>query len=219
MSAHTAESGEHPVVVAIRTGAAPGGDHRDRLIAAMGELLAEQGYASVTVTGIVSRARVSKRTFYQHFSDREECLLATYRVVAESPLHRIAEAATSIVGTGLPVREEIAVVTGAYLSAMAEHPLLTRAMLTEPGSTGAAGLAARREVMGRFADGLVALSQTRGRALAVGLAQALVGGINELVLSAVESAEVPAPEMAAAILALGDTVTDLAVAVLDAQPS
>ena len=51
----------------------------------------------------------------------------------------------------------------------------------------------------------------------MGLAQALVGGINELVLSAVESAEVPAPEMAAAILALGDTVTDLAVAVLDAQ--
>ena len=80
-------------MVAIRTGTAPGGDHRDRLIAAMGELLAEQGYASVTVTGIVSRARVSKRTFYQHFSDREECLLATYRVVAEAPLHRIAEAA------------------------------------------------------------------------------------------------------------------------------
>ena len=221
MSAHTSGSGEHPVVAAIRTGTAPGGDHRDRLIAAMGELLAEQGYASVTVTGIVSRARVSKRTFYQHFSDREECLLATYRVVAEAPLHRIAEAAAGIVGKGLPVREEIAVVTGAYLSAMAEHPLLTRAMLTEPASTGAAGLEARREVMRRFADGLVALSAARGNGsgapLPGAVAQALVGGINELVLEAVESAERPAPEMAAAILALGDTVTDLAVAVLDAQ--
>ena len=49
MSAHTADSGEHPVVVAIRTCTPPGGDHRDRLIAAMGELLAEQGYAYTIV--------------------------------------------------------------------------------------------------------------------------------------------------------------------------
>ncbi|GAA4853756.1 TetR/AcrR family transcriptional regulator [Actinomycetospora corticicola] len=215
MSAHTTESGEHPVVVAIRTGTAPGSDHRDRLIAAMGELLAEQGYASVTVTDVVARARVSKRTFYQHFADREECLLATYRVVAEAPLHRIAEAAASTVGTGRPVREEIAGVTGAYLAAMAEHPLLTRAMLTEVGSAGPAGLAVRREVMRRFADGLVALASAGGRELSGGVAQALVGGINELVLEAVESADVAAPQMAEAILALGDTVTELGVAVLD----
>ncbi|MCD2188366.1 TetR/AcrR family transcriptional regulator [Actinomycetospora soli] len=215
VSAHTADSGEHPVVVAIRTGTAPGSDHRDRLIAAMGELLAEQGYASVTVTDVVARARVSKRTFYQHFADREECLLATYRVVAEAPLHRIAEAAASTVGTGLPVREEIAGVTGAYLAAMAEHPLLTRAMLTEVGSAGPAGLAVRREVMRRFADGLVALAAAGGRELSAGVAQALVGGINELVLEAVESADVTAREMADAILALGDTVTELGTAVLD----
>ena len=215
MSAHTADSGEHPVVVAIRTGTGPGSDHRDRLIAAMGELLAEQGYASVTVTDVVARARVSKRTFYQHFADREECLLATYRVVAEAPLHRIAEAAASTVGTGLPVREEIAGVTGAYLAAMAEHPLLTRAMLTEVGSAGPAGLAVRREVMRRFADGLGALAAAGGRELSAGVAQALVGGINELVLEAVESADVTAREMAEAILALGDTVTELGTAVLD----
>lgn len=215
MSAHTRDSGEHPVVVAIRTGVAPGSDHRDRLIAAMGELLAEQGYASVTVTDVVARARVSKRTFYQHFADREECLLATYRVVAEAPLHRIAEAAAGTVGTGRPVREEIAEVTGAYLAAMAEHPLLTRAMLTEVGSAGPVGLAVRREVMRRFADGLVALAAAGGRELSGGVAQALVGGINELVLEAVESADVPASAMAEAILALGDTVTELGVAVLD----
>ncbi|WP_433801143.1 TetR/AcrR family transcriptional regulator [Actinomycetospora sp. CA-084318] len=215
VSAHTTDSGDHPVVVAIRTGTAPGPDHRDRLIAAMGELLAEQGYASVTVTDVVARARVSKRTFYQHFADREECLLATYRVVAEAPLHRIAQAAATTVGTGLPVREEIAGVTGAYLAAMAEHPLLTRAMLTEVGSAGPAGLAVRREVMRRFADGLVALAAAGGRELSAGVAQALVGGINELVLEAVESADVAAPEMAVAILALGDTVTELGTAVLD----
>ncbi|MCD2193408.1 TetR/AcrR family transcriptional regulator [Actinomycetospora endophytica] len=225
VSADTTAGDEPPAVAAIRTGSAssmPAADHRDRLVVAMAELLAEQGYASVTVTDVVARARVSKRTFYQHFTDREECLLATYRVVAEGPLHMIAQAAESAAGSGLSLREEIASVTGAYLAAMAEHPLLTRAMLTEPGSTGPAGRSARREVMRRFADQLVALaagvgSRSGGRPLPPALAQALVGGINELVLAAVESADregVAPADIAAEILALRDTVTDLAVAVL-----
>lgn len=222
VSAHTAAGDEPPVVAAIRTGAPSATDHRDRLLVAMAELLAEQGYAGVTVTDVVARARVSKRTFYQHFSDREECLLATYRVVAEGPLHMIAQAAEAAAGSGASLREEIAGVTGAYLAAMAEHPLLTRAMLTEPGSTGPAGRRARREVMRRFADRLVALAAGVGAPSGAGplppaLAQALVGGINELVLAAVESADredVAPDDIAEEILALRGTVTDLAVAVL-----
>jgi len=226
VSAHTPGGDEPPVVSAMRTGGAAAlapADHRARLLVAMAELLAEQGYASVTVTDVVARARVSKRTFYQHFSDREECLLATYRVVAEGPLHRIAQAAEAVAGQGLPLREEIAGLTGAYLAAMAEHPLLTRAMLTEPGSTGPAGRRARREVLRRFADQLVALAavgvgeHAGARPLSPALAQALVGGINELVLAAVESAdrqEVAPATIAEEILGLRDTVTDLAVAVL-----
>jgi AcrR family transcriptional regulator len=191
----------------------------------MAELLAEQGYASVTVTDVVARARVSKRTFYQHFTDREDCLLATYRLVAEHPLHLITRAADSLAGGGHSLRDGVASVTGAYLAAMAERPLLTRAMLTEPGSTGPAGRRARREVLGRFADQLVAIAggvyeggKTRSTPLLPpALAQALVGGIDELVLAAVESAdrEQIAPEaIAAEILALAETVTDLVVAVL-----
>ena len=225
VSAHTSGGHGSPVAAAIRTGpgAAPApADHRQRLLVAMAELLAEQGYASVTVTDVVARARVSKRTFYQHFSDREECLLATYRVVAEGPLHMIAQAAASVAGQGLSLREEIAGLTGAYLTAMAEHPLLTRAMLTEPGSTGPAGRQARREVLRRFADQLVALAAGVGgrsgaRPLSPALAEALVGGINELVLAAVESAdreEVDPARIAEDILGLRDTVTDLAEAVL-----
>ncbi len=216
-------------MAAIRTGAAAPApaDHRQRLLVAMAELLAEQGYAGVTVTDVVARARVSKRTFYQHFSDREECLLATYRVVAEGPLHMITQAAQSVAGQGLSLREEIAGLTGAYLTAMAEHPLLTRAMLTEPGSTGPAGRQARREVLRRFAEQLVALAAGVGsrpevRPLSPALAQALVGGINELVLAAVESAdreEVAPAEIAEEILALRETVTDFAVAVLGAGGS
>jgi hypothetical protein len=78
-------------------------------------------------------------------------------------------------------------------------------------------------VLRRFADQLVALAAGVGgrvgaRPLSPALAQALVGGINELVLAAVESAdreEVAAAEIAEEILGLRETVTDLAVAVLE----
>ena len=42
------------------------------------ELVAENGYAGVSVTAIVKRARVSSKTFYEHFDDCEDCFLATF---------------------------------------------------------------------------------------------------------------------------------------------
>jgi AcrR family transcriptional regulator len=49
---------------------------RARLLAAMTEVAAERGAASVTVTDVVERAGVSRRTFYELFEDREACFLA-----------------------------------------------------------------------------------------------------------------------------------------------
>jgi len=49
---------------------------RQRLLAGMGEVAAERGVGTVTVAHIVARSGVSRRTFYELFSDREDCLLA-----------------------------------------------------------------------------------------------------------------------------------------------
>ena len=43
----------------------------------MAEVTAEQGAAGVTVAHIVARSGVSRSTFYELFSDRDDCLLAT----------------------------------------------------------------------------------------------------------------------------------------------
>jgi AcrR family transcriptional regulator len=50
---------------------------RQRILLAMADVTAERGAGSVTVAHIVARSGVSRRTFYELFSDREECLLAT----------------------------------------------------------------------------------------------------------------------------------------------
>src|SRR5687768_12206877 len=71
----------------------PEADHRTRLLEAMGEAVTEKGYAQVTIADIARHARVSKRTFYEHFADKEECFLAAYANLSEQMLERIATAA------------------------------------------------------------------------------------------------------------------------------
>lgn len=51
---------------------------RTRLIATLTELMAAHGYHGVRLAELVSRAGVSKATFYEHFADKEQCMLAAY---------------------------------------------------------------------------------------------------------------------------------------------
>src|SRR5262245_57415806 len=65
---------------------------RGRLIDAMAQAVAEHGYGATTVARVVSRAGVSRKTFYEHFSDKEDCLLALYDTAIGYVLGRIDEA-------------------------------------------------------------------------------------------------------------------------------
>lgn len=189
--------------------------HRERLLDAITELAAERGYAAVTVADVVGRARMSKRTFYQHFPGREECFLAAYVAAAQRPLHRMAAAAQEVAGQPLSLRDRVAAGAAAYLDAMAHRPGLTRTLLTEVLAVGPAGWQVRREVLGAFAAALVAQVEQHRRTrpevaqLPAPVALALVGGINELVLDAIESGR------GDRLGELLPTVTDLVTAVLD----
>ena len=60
---------------------------RERLLAAMADAVAEKGYANTAVADVLTRAGVSRATFYAQFRDKEECFCAAYaagvEVVAE----------------------------------------------------------------------------------------------------------------------------------------
>jgi AcrR family transcriptional regulator len=51
---------------------------RARILAAMVEVVAEHGAGNATVAHIVGRSGVSRRTFYDLFVDREDCLFAAF---------------------------------------------------------------------------------------------------------------------------------------------
>ncbi|HVR06116.1 MAG TPA: TetR/AcrR family transcriptional regulator [Solirubrobacteraceae bacterium] len=56
---------------------------RSRLLAATVAVLEERGYEHATVAHITHRARVSRRTFYEQFANREQCVAAVLSEIAE----------------------------------------------------------------------------------------------------------------------------------------
>ena len=52
---------------------------RDRLLDGLAASIGERGYRDTTVADIVRHARTSKRTFYEQFASKEECLIELLR--------------------------------------------------------------------------------------------------------------------------------------------
>ncbi|HWE29942.1 MAG TPA: TetR/AcrR family transcriptional regulator, partial [Polyangia bacterium] len=148
----------------------------------------DRGIGGATVIDIVRHARVSKRTFYEHFADKDACFIAAYRELAEQTMQAIASA----VDTTAPWEEQLAAAITIYLEVLDSRPKLTRACFLGIHAAGPRGFTLRREVLERFAAlvrGLVADARTQKpelRALTPAMATAMVGGMNELMLLRVE---------------------------------
>jgi AcrR family transcriptional regulator len=67
-------------------------NQRERLIAGLAEAVAENGYAGTTIAHITRHAAVSRRTFYEHFSSKDECFVAAYDTVMAELRQRVDEA-------------------------------------------------------------------------------------------------------------------------------
>jgi AcrR family transcriptional regulator len=166
----------------------PGGSHRDRLLAAMADCIRADGLQGTTVADVVRRARTSRRTFYQHFEDRESCYLALFDVITERVLDIIGEAAT---GEG-PWTERVDRTLAAYFGVLTSEPELTRSYMREmPGMVlgGDAHLRASNE---RAARQLVRMAAEAGehdptvRPLPFEAALIIVGGLRELIMWALD---------------------------------
>ena len=116
---------------------------RARLIAAMIDVTAERGLAAATVARVVSRSGVSRRTFYDHFEDREECFLAAF----EHSIERLAAGMRpAYAAPGLwpgQVRSALA----ALLDALAREPAAARVAIVEALGAGPRALERRRRVL------------------------------------------------------------------------
>jgi AcrR family transcriptional regulator len=178
-----------PDVTTARAAGGAAAGHRERIAEGLAAAIAEKGYAAATIADVVRHAHVSKRTFYEHFADKEECFLALYSETSDALLALIADSAA---GDG-PWAERVEAAAGAFFDRVAEQPALIRAALVEIQAAGPRARRLRRDVQRRYAELLRSLSEAAAaddpslRPLTPALATAVVGGLDELMLEAVEA--------------------------------
>ena len=163
---------------------------RVRLEAGLAAAVAEKGLAATTIADVARLAGTSKRTFYEHFTDKEECFLALYRS-RSAELMDAVDAALSPGAT--PATVQLHDAARAFLTFLTEDRALGRAHVVDVQTLGERGVTARREVVDRHADTLLRmLDQAREAGTAVRTlthleAVCVVGGLNEVALRALEA--------------------------------
>jgi AcrR family transcriptional regulator len=174
--------------------------HRTRLLEGIAEAVAAKGYGGTTIADVVGAAGVSRRTFYEHFATKAECFIALYEAASRNTLSVLRAA----IDPGHEWQIQLDRALTAYLGSMAQNPALLRTLFIEILGLGPDGLAARRRVNQEVCSFMLEVvnggreGQQRKPPFTRDMAVAVVGGINELVLKAIEEDRVGQLEQLAA---------------------
>lgn len=126
-----ASLGEAPATITRESAKA---EQRKRILRATGELVAKRGYNAVTVELIVKRARVSFKTFYNHFSGKEECFMELFDVVTGLARRRVETALAAEAGSPWP--QQVVAALRALFDSILADPLIARATIVEAPTVG-----------------------------------------------------------------------------------
>ncbi|MFL5844475.1 MAG: TetR/AcrR family transcriptional regulator [Solirubrobacteraceae bacterium] len=164
-------------------------NQRERILDAVADVVSLSGYVDMRVEDIVVTAGVSRRTFYDHFSSKEEAFLASYEAVVEQLLTRV-QAAYEANGD---FEGRVCDCLGAFLDFVASEPAFADMCIVEV-------LAAGPQAIERRNFAMRALGALIKAAAADGLqtppppeltAETIVGGIYEVVYSRILQGEGP----------------------------
>jgi AcrR family transcriptional regulator len=109
-------------------------DQRQRILNATNELVAESGYNALTVELIAKRAKVSFKTFYKHFPNKEACFLELFDSKIALSRERIEAALAA--EPDAPWPQQVVVAVRALFEAILIDPLSARATIVEAPTAG-----------------------------------------------------------------------------------
>jgi AcrR family transcriptional regulator len=159
-------------------------NQRERLLNGVVEAVAEHGYNATTIGAIAEAAKISRRTFYEHFKDKENCFLAAYEMI-DAHVRASMQAAAD---PAEPWPEQVRASLAALLDVLSRDLAVARFYLIEP-------LAAGGEIAARYRDAMQLLAGTiRPQAGPADLDvevrdQVLMGGIATLVARRLNAGE------------------------------
>lgn len=156
-----------------------------RIMDALAELTAEQGYEATKISDIVKRAGVARKTLYDNFEGKEEVFLAAFDAARDEVMRRVEEGSAGADGDW---QERVEGGLAAFLGYVAEQPTLARMCMIE-------ALSATPETTKRYEDTLgafVALTRRvlpRDERLPETIAETLVGGVAWIVYQQIRRGE------------------------------
>ena len=152
---------------------------RERLFGAMVAVVSEKGYEATRVGDLLALSGVSRKAFYEHFTDKQECFLAAVQT--------LVEAGTTIMlhGYNAPGSWEERVQRGldAFTRLLAAQPAAARMCFVEIYAAGPQAIALVERTFGEFEAVLrEALAETEDRAgMPEEIVRALVGGLRKVI--------------------------------------
>jgi len=181
---------------------------RRRLLDGLAASIEERGYRETTVADVVRHARTSKRTFYHHFTTKEECFVELLHANNEDLAAALREAIDPVA----PWQDQVCQAVTAYVHTIEATPAVTLSWIRELPALGESARPTLRRSFGTLASLLTELSAGPGFAragvgpLSSAAAVILVGGLRELTAQTVEDGAPPAgmigPAVAASIALL-----------------
>jgi AcrR family transcriptional regulator len=162
---------------------------RERLIAAMLRSASELGYRETNVQDVIERAGVSRPTFYEHFSNKEDCFLAAFDATAERLRDNVAVAADK---GGDNLRDRLRFGLETLLHFAASEPEAARTLIVEARAASADAALRRDALLDHFAgciDSQVRELLPDAPSYSPITAAGIVGGVEALLYSRLNKGE------------------------------
>ncbi|HEY4094831.1 MAG TPA: TetR/AcrR family transcriptional regulator [Baekduia sp.] len=165
-------------------------NQRERLLDAMANVVSEKGYAATRVVDITNYAGVSRKTFYELFTDKEDCFLAAYDAITALLMERMARGLAAVADDTWEAR--VSALLGEFLRFLAAEPAFARMCIVEVLGSGPRGLARRDAAIEAFypiVDQLPRSLPGADQWLSPLTPQFVTGGIFEVVYAAIRRGE------------------------------
>jgi AcrR family transcriptional regulator len=156
-----------------------------RIMDAIAELTAEQGYDATKIGDIVRRAGVARKTLYDNFEGKEEVFLAAFDAAVEEALQRIEADCAAAEGDW---EQRVQAGLAAFLRFVAEKPALARMCMIEALSATQAATERYEAAMQRFVD-LTKRTVPQDDQLPETIEETLVGGVAWIVYQQIRRQE------------------------------
>jgi len=140
----TAPRGRHAPPLEVRQDR-----QRRRLYAAAGAIFARAGYADATAEAIAREAGMSKATFYEHFDNKEDCIVALHDDATTAVLEAMRRTGNDYSGADAAGRVRAVIHT--FLEVLAAFPDEAQTLLVEIIGAGPRAMERRDRVLAEYA--------------------------------------------------------------------